>query len=73
MRFALKCLPRADARRVVTAEIMRLAVHPTLVGEALALTAREGRQILRERRLIQPTDAFLEWALDGMDAAQLTR
>jgi GT2 family glycosyltransferase len=68
MRFAVKCLPRRDASAVLATEIVRLVVHPTTVGRALAQTLREAPQILRQRRLVKPADEFLEWALAGMDA-----
>jgi GT2 family glycosyltransferase len=32
MRFALKCLPRADAGRVLLGELMRLPAHPRAIG-----------------------------------------
>jgi len=73
LRFSLKCLPRRDAARVVATEIVRLLVHPALVAAALVQTCREARRILQERRALEPSDVFLDWALSGMDVPQRTR
>lgn len=68
LRFAIKCLPRRDACGVLATEIVRLLVHPTTVGPALAQTLREAPQILSQRRSVEPAGEFLEWALTGMEA-----
>jgi GT2 family glycosyltransferase len=68
MRFALKCLPAADALRVMTTELMRIGVHPALVPPALGRVVGELPEIMRLRRRISPTSEFLEWALADMPA-----
>ena len=73
MRFAIKCLPPRDAGRIVSTEIARVIVHPTVIGAALAETFREAPEIVRARRAIRPTREFLDWALDGMGDPQSTR
>jgi GT2 family glycosyltransferase len=66
LRFALKCLPAADALRVVVTELMRVCIHPALVPPALILVARELPEIVRLRSRISPARDFLEWALRDM-------
>ena len=45
MRFALKCLPRGAATRVVAGELLRLPRHPRLIGPALV---RGGTRVARD-------------------------
>lgn len=63
LRFALKCLPAADAAKVVAVEIARAARHPAAVAPALARTARELPEILRLRRELRPHARLLEQLL----------
>ena len=67
VRFALKCLPARAAARVLVGELLRLPAHPRPVATGLFTTAREIREIARERRRAQPTSGLLR-ALCG-DAA----
>jgi hypothetical protein len=66
MRFALKCLPAADAARIILTEVLRIPVHPRLVPPALVSVIGELREILWQRRGIRPTRKHLEWLLAGM-------
>jgi hypothetical protein len=66
VRFALKCLPAADAARILLAEILRIPVHPRLVPPALLQVGRELPAILAERRAIGPRDELVAWFLAGM-------
>jgi hypothetical protein len=70
MRFAFKCLPAADAARIILTEVLRIPVHPRLVPRALVSVARELPEILSQRRRIRPTETFLSWALAGMPASE---
>jgi GT2 family glycosyltransferase len=71
LRFALKCLPVADASRVVATELMRIGVHPSLVPPALVQVARELPEIVRLRSRLSPARDFLEWALHDMPSGGL--
>lgn len=66
LRFSLKCLPAAEAARVVAGELLRLPRHPLLIAPALARIARELPEIVRERRAAGPSADFTRWVLDGM-------
>lgn len=68
MRFALKCLPRAAASRVVAGELLRLPRHPRLVAPALLAVVRELPEIARERRALRPDPALFAWMLAGQPA-----
>ncbi len=50
VRFALKCLPRGAAARVVLGELLRLPAHPRSVTLGLVSVARQLPGILRARR-----------------------
>jgi N-acetylglucosaminyl-diphospho-decaprenol L-rhamnosyltransferase len=65
MRFALKCLPRAAASRVVAGELLRLPRHPRAISSALLQVARELPEIVRARRRLHPQAELLEWMLAG--------
>jgi N-acetylglucosaminyl-diphospho-decaprenol L-rhamnosyltransferase len=59
VRFALKCLPRGAAARVILGELLRLPAHPRSVGLGLVSVARELREISRERRsTVRVQDVF---------------
>lgn len=60
VRFALKCLPRADAARVVLGELLRLPAHPRAVLSAFGAIVREVPAILRERARIMPSRDLLD-------------
>jgi N-acetylglucosaminyl-diphospho-decaprenol L-rhamnosyltransferase len=66
LRFALKCLPRRDAGRVLLGELLRLPRHPRLIAPALAAVARELPEIARARRATRPSTEFTRWVLEGM-------
>jgi GT2 family glycosyltransferase len=70
MRFALKCLPAADAGRVVLGEVLRLPRHPALVAPALARIALELPEILHERRAVRPSRSLMRWMLAGQREPQ---
>jgi GT2 family glycosyltransferase len=55
VRFALKCLPRRAAARVVLGELMRLPVHPRAIASGLASVAIELPEIMRERARVGPS------------------
>jgi GT2 family glycosyltransferase len=50
MRFALKCLPRPAAARVLLGELLRLPAHPRAIGTAAVQVTRELPAILRLRQ-----------------------
>jgi GT2 family glycosyltransferase len=60
VRFALKCLPRREATRVVLGEVIRLPAHPRAIAVGLAQVARESAEIFRVRRALRPTPALLD-------------
>ena len=68
LRFALKCLPRGQAARVLAGELLRLPAHPRLITPALLRVARELPEIARQRRQAQPSQGHLDWLLAGMPA-----
>ena len=65
LRFALKCLPASGVARVLAGELLRLPVHPRLVGPAVARIARSLPEIVRQRSAARPSRAVYEWLLDG--------
>jgi GT2 family glycosyltransferase len=60
VRFALKCLPRAAAARVILGELLRLPAHPRAVLPAFGAVVRELPAILRERARIGPSRDLLD-------------
>jgi N-acetylglucosaminyl-diphospho-decaprenol L-rhamnosyltransferase len=64
-RFSLKCLPAADAAKVVLAELLRIPRHPVVVPRGLAQLAGEMREIVRLRRQLRPRRALLDWMVAG--------
>ena len=50
MRFALKCLPRSDAGRVLLGELLRLPAHPRAIATGASRVAAELGEIVRLRR-----------------------
>jgi GT2 family glycosyltransferase len=69
-RFALKCLPRRAAARVVVGQALRCAAHPRMVGPALARVICELPEILAERRALRPDPRLYEWFLGGQRRAR---
>ena len=65
VRFALKCLPARAAARVVTGELLRLPVHPRLVGGGLLALFRELSEIARLRRELSPSMELYRWIVSG--------
>lgn len=65
VRFALKCLPRGAALRLVLGELLRLPAHPRAVATGLAAVVRELPEVLRERRRTRPSDELLRSMLAG--------
>jgi hypothetical protein len=65
VRFALKCLPRSTALRLVAGELARLPIHPRAVTIGLARTAHELPEILRLRRALRPDRTLLEVMVGG--------
>jgi hypothetical protein len=60
VRFALKCLPRSAATRVLVGELLRLPRHPRAVTLGLVSVARELPAILRDRGRIKRKADVLE-------------
>jgi GT2 family glycosyltransferase len=65
MRFALKCLPRRAAARIVVGELLRLPAHPRAVSIGLGSVICELPAILRERAHIGPSGELLRSMLLG--------
>ena len=65
MRFALKCLPRRAAARIVVGELLRLPAHPRAVSIGLGSVICELPEILRERAHIAPSGELLRSMLLG--------
>jgi len=69
MRFALKCLPRAEAGRVLLGELLRLPAHPRAIATGGSRVAVELAEIVRLRRAQRPASALLDRVLDDEGAA----
>jgi N-acetylglucosaminyl-diphospho-decaprenol L-rhamnosyltransferase len=67
-RFALKCLPRGAAARIVLVELLRLPRHGRVVAFALAAVLRELPEIARLRWSIRPSRSFVAWLAAGQPA-----
>jgi N-acetylglucosaminyl-diphospho-decaprenol L-rhamnosyltransferase len=65
LRFALKCLPRAAAARVVVGELLRLPRHPRAITLAFLRLASDLRNVRRARRELGPRSELLDWMLAG--------
>jgi GT2 family glycosyltransferase len=52
LRFALTCLPRADAARAVAGSLLRFPRHPRAIVRALGRVATEAPEIARRRRQV---------------------
>jgi GT2 family glycosyltransferase len=55
VRFALKCLPRAEVARVIAGELLYLPRHPRSTSSGLFGVLRELSDILRLRRSLRPS------------------
>jgi N-acetylglucosaminyl-diphospho-decaprenol L-rhamnosyltransferase len=64
MRFALKCLPRAAAARVVIGELLRLPRHPRSISSGFVTLVRERAEILGYRRANFPSSALFDSLLE---------
>ncbi len=60
VRFALKCLPAANAAVVIAGEILRLPRHPRPVASGLYTVTRELTDVLRLRRALRPSRRVFE-------------
>jgi GT2 family glycosyltransferase len=65
MRFALKCLPKSTAGRVLLGEMLRLPIHPRPIARGALSVVAELGEILRYRRANPPSRQFLDSMLDG--------
>ena len=65
LRFALKCLPRSAAARVVAGELLRLPRHPRAISLAFLRLGAELRDVRRARRELRPRRDLLDWMLAG--------
>jgi GT2 family glycosyltransferase len=60
LRFALTCLPAADAARAVAGTFLRLPRHPRAILPALGHVAAESPEIIRRRRQVPGKRALRE-------------
>ncbi len=65
VRFALKCLPRGVAARVVAGELVRLPAHPRAIATGLAAVVLELPSIMRERRRVGSSTELFRALLGG--------
>jgi GT2 family glycosyltransferase len=65
VRFALKCLPRGGAARVVAGGLVRLPVHPRSVASGLGAVTRELPEILNARARTDPSREPLDSMLSS--------
>jgi GT2 family glycosyltransferase len=70
MRFALKCLPRGAAARVVFGEALRLPAHPRAITSGSVRLAAELPEIVRLRRNQQRGGRLVTNVIDALDSAR---
>ena len=70
MRFALKCLPRSTAARVLVGELLRLPAHPRAVGAGGARLAVELPEIMRLRQSERRAGPLVDHVIDDRGSAR---
>lgn len=72
MRFALKCLPRPEAGRVLLGELLRLPAHPRAIAGGGSRVAAELGEIIRLRRAQRRASALVARVLDDDGATRVS-